>query len=229
MIQPRTVVIAAALTVTPLMGFDAPARAGEVSEVWTTLSTSTALTDRLALDAEIVTRSEDEFDGIRQVQLRGVVSAKVADGLRIGMGYVRTENSPKGRPNSFENTPFPQVDWTIGKVFGGELSSRTRMEVRIRSGGLDTSYRLRQRVRFSLPLGEGLPSLRLAEETFFELKDTDGGDNSGYSASRLSAGLQFKVNDHLSVEPGYLAEIGNARVGPNLTRHVLNLAIATKF
>lgn len=200
-----------------------------VREVWTTVSTTTDLTDRFRLDAEVVVRSEDGFDGVRQLQLRGVVTTEVTDGLRIGLGYVRSENSPRGRPNSFENTPFPQVNWTIGKVLGGELSSRTRMEFRLRPDGRDTSYRLRQLVRFSLPLGPDLPKLRLSEEAFFELAATDGRDNAGYSASRLAAGLQFKLSDNLSIEPGYLAEIVRVRRGSDLTRHVLNLAIATSF
>lgn len=218
----RTLALAAAIAA-------CPAQANEVKELWTTVSTSTDLTDSVGLYAEVVTRSEDNFDGIRQVQLRAILSKEVADGLTIGMGYVRTENSPKARPNTHEDTPFPEINWTIGKLLGGELSSRTRMEFRIRPDSRDTSYRLRQLVRFSLPLGEGLPNLRLAEEAFFELRNTDGRDNSGYSAIRLSARLQFKFNDHLSIEPRYLAEIGNVRRGPDLTRHVLNLSIATKF
>lgn len=225
MTLPRTLVLTTALTALAA----SPVQANEVKELWTTVSTSTDLADKVGLYAEVVTRSEDDFDGIRQVQLRGILSKEVADGLRIGIGYVRTENSPKGRPNTHEDTPFPEIDWTIGKLLGGELSSRTRMEFRIRPDGRDDSYRLRQRVRFSLPLGEGLPNLRLAEEAFFELRNTDGRQNSGYSASRLSAGLQFKLNDHLSIEPAYLAEIGNVRRGPDLTRHVVNLSIATKF
>lgn len=198
-------------------------------EGWTTVSSATDLSDRFRLDAEVVVRTEDDFNGVRQVQLRGVVSTEVTGGLRIGMGYVRTENSPKGRPNTVENTPFPQVDWTIGEVLGGELSSRTRVEFRLRPDGRDTSYRLRQQIRFSLPLGDGLPKLRLSEEAFFELAATGGRNSDGYSASRLAAGLQFKLNDNLSIEPGYLAEIGNVRRGPDLTRHVLNLSIATSF
>lgn len=198
-------------------------------EGWATVSTTADLTDRFRLDAEVVVRTDDDLDGIRQVQLRGVVSTEVSDGLRVGLGYVRSENSPKGRPSTYENTPFPQIDWTIGELLGGELSSRTRLEFRLRPDGRDTSYRLRQRVRFSLPLGGGLPKLRLSEEAFFELAATDGRNNDGYSASRLAAGLQFKLNDHLSIEPGYLAEIGNVRRGPDLTRHVANLTIATKF
>ena len=207
----------------------APAWAETQSGIWTTVSATTTLPDDWSLYGELVVRSEDRFDGVRQVQLRGIVTRPVAEGLRIGVGYVRSENSPKGRPNTFENTAFPEVDWDVGALFGGEVTSRTRLEFRLRSDGLDTSYRLRQLVRFAVPLGGGGPKLRLSEEAFFELADTGGRDNSGYSASRLAAGVQFPLSKHLTIEPGYLAEINRVRSGADLTRHLVNLTIATKF
>ena len=216
------------LSVLPALMLATPAMAKTESGIWTTVSTTTTLPDDWSLYGEVVVRSEDRFDGVRQVQLRGLVTHPVVDGVRIGVGYVRTENSPTGRPNTHEDTPFPEVDWEVAQVVGGQLSSRTRMEFRFRSDGFDTSYRLRQQVRYSLPLGHG-PKLRLSEEAFFELADAGRPNTAGYTESRLAAGVQVPVGKHLTVEPGYLAQISRVRRGPDIARHLINLTIATKF
>ena len=58
-----------------------------------------------------------------------------------------------------EERGFQQRNWTMGKPWGGELSSRTRLEQRWRSAGDAMGWRLREMLRYEKPLRAGSEAL----------------------------------------------------------------------
>lgn len=211
-----------------LVGLATPALAQDTTQVWGNLVLVAPVADGVVAEGDLTLRSQDGVDGVRQTIVRGTVLATVAKGLSLGGGYARYFNSPEGRPRSEDSVPFVQANYAAGRIGPGTLSSRTRFEFRMRSRDPDTSYRLRQQVAYAVPLGEGLPTLTVAEEAFFELADTAGGIRSGYAQSFASAALGFKLGK-VTVSPGYLAFIRNVPDRPNPVAHVFNLTVAARF
>lgn len=205
----------------------APAAAQDSTQVWGNLIALGQVADGVTAEGDVTLRSRDGWDGLRQSLVRATVLVEVADGLRIGGGYSHFFDTPERGRDTNDAVPFAQANYAVGRIGPGTLSTRTRLEVRMRSNDPDTSYRLRQLVAYAIPLGEGLPTLSLSEEAFFELADTAGGLRSGYVQSFAAASLGFDLG-RVTVAPGYLAFIRNVP-GPNPVAHVLNLTATARF
>ena len=222
--------VCARLALVTLVGLIAsPASAEDTTQTWVNLIATAPLADGISIQGDAIARSQDGWDGVRQSILRATLLVEVAPGLKLGGGYSEFFNTPAGRPHTNDSVPFAQANWAIGNVGPGRLSSRTRLEFRMRGGDPDTSYRLRQQVAYTIPLGENLPAIGLSEEAFFELRDTAGGIRSGYSQSFAAVSLGFPLASGLTVAPGYLAQIQRVRGGPDRTAHVANLTITAAF
>ena len=219
----------APITATALAAFATPAVAEDTTQVWGNAIVSAPIAEGVGVQGDLIARSRDGWDGVRQTILRATVLVDVAKGLKLGGGYSHFFNSPEGRPRTDDAVPFVQANYAAGRIGPGTLSTRSRLEFRMRSTDPDTSYRLRQQVAYALPLGDGLPTVSLSEEAFFELADTAGGLRSGYVQSFAAASLGFDLTGRLMVSPGYLAQIQRVRGGPDRTAHVANLTIAAKF
>lgn len=204
-----------------------PAAAQDSTQVWGNFTLTSPVADGVTAQGDLTLRSEDGWDGVRQSLVRANVLVEVADGLKLGGGYSHFFNTPDGRRHTNDAVPFAQANYAVGRIGPGALSSRTRLEFRMRSADPDTSYRLRQQVAYAVPLGDGLPTVTVAEEAFFELADTAGGIRSGYVQSFASAAVGFTLG-RVTVSPGYLAFIRNVP-GPNPVAHVLNMTVAAHF
>ena len=213
----------------PLLAFlpATPAAAQDSTQVWANFIALAPVADKVTAEGDLTLRSQDGWDGLRQSLVRATVLVEVADGLRVGGGYSHFFNTPETGRDTNDAVPFVQANYAVGRIGPGTLSSRTRLEFRMRSADPNTSYRLRQQVAYAVPLGEGLPTLSLSEEAFFELADTAGGIRSGYAQSFAAASLGFDLGK-VTLSPGYLAFIRNVP-GPNPVAHVLNLTAAAHF
>lgn len=199
-------------------------------EIWATVGADGALSDTIGWEAELIGRFGDDQGGLYEIEAGAYLDAEVSDAVSVSGGYAYVPNYEDGDLTSREHRLRQQVDWTVGKIAGGDVALRGRLEQRFRDDGDDTGWRMRARVAWSLPLaGEDGPSLNLWHESSWGLNDTDWGQFAGYNRSRSLAGVEFDLSETLSLEAGYIHQLTLSESGPDETAHVLSLSLGASF
>jgi hypothetical protein len=218
------------LILLPLLGLAAPAQAQvEDNEIWLTAGASVPLAEATKLGLEVTSRFSDDDGGLYEIEMSGLLIREVAKGVEIGVGYVRTPNYSRGTVTRMENRGRQQITAKFGKVAGGSLSGRFRIEERFRRGSDDMGVRLRPYLKYSLPLGQGATALVVSHESFLNLDDTDWGQIGGYERMRNLVGISTPLTKGVTLETGYLNQYRFAQGGSRDTMdHVgsANLSIA---
>jgi hypothetical protein len=151
--------------------------------------------------------------------------------VTISTGYVRVPGYSNGDLTKMEDRPRQQVSFPLGKIGGGKLSGRVRLEERLRRDGNDVGLRLRPQIKYSLPFHPGSKTaLVLSHESFVEVNDTDWGQNSGYARMRNAIGVKTPLNETISIEAGYLNQYDFGRNGAHdKMAHVATVALSLDF
>jgi hypothetical protein len=149
-----------------------------------------------------------------------------------GVAYIRTE-PPYASPSTDERRIWEQVSWN-GAVNRLKLSSRTRLEQRFFSGGIDTGWRLRELAKFTRPLDTtDTWSLVLSDELFANLNTAKLTPNStataGLDRNRFFVGPGWNVSNRLRTEFGYLNQYIFRYSGPDKIDHILSANFAINF
>ncbi len=198
-------------------------------QVWATLAGSGSIKGDVVATFDASARIGDDLKRVRQTLTRGTIGVRVRPDLTLSLGYGHTTAYRSGVRDLAEERVYPQVNWTIGKLGQGTLSTRLRLEARFVRPGRDTGWRYRQLLRYQLPLDRaGGPSLVIQAEPFFALNTTDWGARAGFDQLRLMAGVSLPVSRTLSVETGYLAQYVNGRPRDRLN-HVVPVTVALRF
>ncbi|MGI9261036.1 MAG: DUF2490 domain-containing protein, partial [Woeseiaceae bacterium] len=119
-------------------------------------------------------------------------------------GYARFRTRSRSGNSADENRFWQQVDWSTGQWLGGRLSLRARLAQRSVSVGDDTGLVLRLMAKYQYSPGNGANKLVVGVEPFFSLRDTDWGGDAGLVQSRFFVGVNSRINEHLTLEYGYL-------------------------
>lgn len=206
-----------------------PARAAD-PEIWGTLGADGQISEKIGWDAEIIARFGDDQGGLYEIEAGAYLEYQLADPVTVSGGYAYVPNYEDGDLTSREHRLRQQVAVTVGEIAGGEVEVRGRLEQRFRDDGDETGWRLRARIAWDRPLGgEDAPTLKLWHESSWGLNDTDWGQFTGYNRSRSFAGVEFDLNDLLSLETGYIHQLSLSESGPDETAHVLSLSLAAGF
>lgn len=175
-----------------------------------------------------------------QVRFRDDMSRFVQGFPRVGLGYalfpnttlwlgyafIRTE--PPGGNDSNEHRIFQQLIWSRSFDSIG-LASRTRLEQRFFDTGSDVGWRLRQWIKFTLPI-QGRLSLAVNDEVFVHLNGTDWGARAGLDQNRffIGPGWNFDAAGRYRMEVGYLNQYVDGRAA-NQLNHVLSLNLLVSY
>lgn len=160
---------------------------------------------------------------VNQIILRPAVGVRLNDRLSIYQGYAAVRSPRSGGPDLTEDRAFQQVNWAIGRVAGGVLTSRTRLEQRWLSSGDDLGWRAREMLRYARPLSgkPGSVAALVSVEAFVALNDTDWGARGGFDRLRSFAGFEVPLSGKSTVEIGYLNQYVNNRGRRDGMNHVL--------
>ncbi|MFC4596074.1 MULTISPECIES: DUF2490 domain-containing protein [Sphingobium] len=182
------------------------AATAEDEQVWMNLTAMGAVTGDLIYFTEVQPRIGNGVSRIDQTILRGAVGWKFSRSLSVYQGYAHVVLPTQAGRDVNEERSFQQVNWTIGKPWQGELSSRTRLEQRWRSDGGGIGWRLREMLRYEKPLkpaGEAINALAYAEG-FAALNNTGWGQKAGFDQLRSFVGAEIKLMGKSTTEIGYL-------------------------
>lgn len=190
----------AALLATPAL---AATRQDEQS--WINITVMGSAKDRLIYFAEAQPRVSIR-NGPQQILLRPALGWKVSDRFSLYGGYAYIDLPSETGARQHENRLFVQASRTLGNPGGGALSSRTRLEYRMHSAGDDAGWRLREMLRYTLPVVKNRKAPRLLGyyEGFVALNSTDWGARSGFDQGRAFAGIDVPLQGKTTMDLGYV-------------------------
>lgn len=205
----------------------AQARTRQDEQLWVNLTAMGSIKDDLLYFAEIQPRVGDGVSRIDQAIFRGALGWKLSPTVSLYQGYAHVAVPVEGRTDINEERSFQQVNWMLGKPWGGELSSRTRLEQRWRSDGDDMGWRLREMLRYEKPLKPGSDAVNalVYAEGFAALNDTDWGARSGFDQLRSFIGAELGLPGKSTIEVGYLNQLINQRAGNSRINHVASVTL----
>lgn len=220
---------AAAGLLAALAGIAAPAqaRAEHEDQLWLTTNASGAITGRLVYSAELQARLRDGLSSSDQTTLRGTLGWKISPRITLAQGYAYIISPKPGGPDQREHRSFQQFDWSIGAVGPGSLSARTRLEQRWRERETGTGWRLRQRLRYGVPLTDKEKSLKAVvwSEGFVGLSNTDWETRTGFYQMRNFLGVEIPIGGKSAIEGGYTNQYTD-QVGPvNRMSHIASITL----
>jgi hypothetical protein len=177
--------------------------------------------------AEIQSRFGNSMDGLDQMLIRPAIGVKLSDRLAVYQGYAYVRTPQAGGGETHEHRSFQQINWSLGRLAGGSLSSRSRIEQRWLSNGEDMGWRLRQMLRLAVPMREEVkgPAALVYAEGFVALNDTDWGARRGFDRLRSFAGIELPMSGKSTIEVGYLNQYTKNRGRTDDMDHVLLLTL----
>ena len=170
-------------------------------------------------------RFVEDTDGFNQSSVRPGIGWGISENsvLWAGYGWIRT--TPIAGDDFDEHRIWQQWTWSK-KCAPFKFATRSRFEQRLVETGDDTGLRWRQffRAQKSLPT---CPPLMLVvwDEIFFNLNDTDWGQNAGFDQNRVFVGfgIQRWNNSKWRTEIGYLHQAINQDGPTDRANHILAL------
>jgi Protein of unknown function (DUF2490) len=171
---------------------------------------------RLTIDA--TQRWREEARGDEQQTIRVTIEQTVAEGVRIGGGGAVFEAS-----GATEIRPHQQVIFTRGRF---EL--RTRLEERFFDGADRVELRLRQRIQYNQPLGQGWRA-SVGGEWLGLLQGRNDGQAASTEQWRAQAGIAYRVSKQLEVGANYWLLVFPRGGQPARTTHVPQTVLTYRF
>ena len=210
-----------------ILSSPAGAATREDEQFWLNLTAMGSIKDELVYFAEIQPRIGNGISRVDQSLFRGALGWKLSPTMTLYQGYAHVVVPIEGGKDINEERSFQQLSWTLGKPWGGELSSRTRLEQRWRSDGDDMGWRLREMLRYEKPLKPGSDAVNalVYAEGFAALKDTDWGARAGFDQLRSFAGVEIGRPGASTLEVGYLNQLVNQRAGNSRVNHVASVTL----
>lgn len=210
-----------------LMSMPARAATSQDEQFWLNLTAMGSIKDELVYFAEVQPRIGDGVSRVDQSLFRGALGWKFSPTVTLYQGYAHVVVPIEGGKDINEERSFQQLNWTLGKPWGGELSSRTRLEQRWRSDGDDMGWRLREMIRYEKPLKQGSDAVNalVYAEGFAALNDTDWGARSGFDQLRSFVGAEIGLPGASTLEVGYLNQLINRPAGNTGVNHVASVTL----
>jgi hypothetical protein len=194
----------------PLLLAPLPAFAQQTDEqLWLQTNGSVELGDRDKVTLEAIARFSDRADGFSHYETGLLYSHKLAGGIELSFGYRHVGDYNRG-------VTLPNEERTrqiIAMPLGSGFNVRLRTEQRFNSLGPQIGFRLRPRLAYEMPLGQGGLKLFAAQEHFINLNTTPWGQRGGYERMRNAVGLSIPLGGKLRGEVGYLNQYRFGRAG----------------
>lgn len=209
------------------VGAPAHAETSQDEQFWLNLTSMGSIKDDLVYFAEIQPRIGDGISRIDQALFRGAIGWKFSPSVTLYQGFAHIVVPVEGGKDVNEERSFQQINWTLGKPWAGELSTRTRLEQRWRSDGDDMGWRLREMLRYEKPLNPGSDALNalVYAEGFVALNDTDWGVRGGFDQLRSFIGAEVGLPGASTLEVGYLNQVINQSRGDTRVNHVASVTL----
>ena len=165
-------------------------------QLWLNPSVAFDLDDNTGVEIETAQRFRSAGDGPDTYYGRLWLVQKLDSNFSISGGIERRINDG----GSDETRLLQQIN-----ARSGILRARARLEQRFVDSADQTGWRFRTRLGVSAPLTDNGRLAFVADaETFFTLRPTSNGGDTGLTGLRTHAGIDYEVADNLALGVGYL-------------------------
>ena len=122
------------------------------------------------------------------------------------------------------------VSSNLGKVGGGQLSGRLRLEQRWRDGQTGTGWRLRPSLRYTILFtSRSKVGLTLSEEPFLDLNTTSFQSVHGLERLRSLVAITTPIGRHLSADIGFMNQHGFVPHGKDTSDNIAYFSVGVKL
>lgn len=201
----------------------APAAANDDDfELWLNPSASFGLDDDTSLEVETAQRFRSASDGRPDTYFARLwLNQDLSDAVTLSGAVEQRIND-----GDDDETRLHQQLATSH----GVLRARLRLEQRFVDGSGRMGLRLRPRLGASVPLGTESPWTFFGNaEAFLTLRSASRGGDDGLTGVRTQVGVEYEVNDVLSLSAGYLRQQNIDRDGPDEVGHAPILGLELSF
>lgn len=198
------------------------------TQAWSVLQASGALSDKMTLTVDGQARFSDDASRLGQVIIRPSIGWRLDTTTTASAGYAYIRSTPKGRSATHEHRGWQQLSYRLAEDGRGvTLSGRTRLEQRWVEDRDGTGWRIRQQVRITARVKDGVRAVGWTE-AFVGLNQTGWGQRDGLHLWRSFAGVSVPISKAITLEPGYLRQRAY-RTGPDLVTHAAAVWINLQF
>ncbi|WAC41102.1 DUF2490 domain-containing protein [Pedobacter sp. SL55] len=212
---------------------------------WFLFLNSTKFNDKWGMHFDLQLRSEDKWDGLRNLLVRPGVTYYINKNSNATLGYLFTQtylpNDILVGAASLKNTLtehriWQQYIYSHQPWKGAALSHRFRLEQRFIERQTDDlfSQRLRYFFRLIQPLQKQEGAFTkgvfaaLQNELFFNIQNKEKVNGSLFDQNRAYLAVGYRVSKGFDVEAGYLNQSING-ASRNTVNNVAQLALYTRF
>lgn len=222
--------IACLVSLTLLAAFPSAASAQEQDgEAWASFWAFGPVSGKLLGWVDGSLRMSDRGTDSPTVLIRPLVGVQATRKLSLWGGYTFTANNPIGRATVNEHRAVQQAMWNLGKVAGGTLVSRTRLEQRWVEGRAGTGHRLRQMLRYTTPIDRQNTQFVLSSESFVAFNSTPFGQAAGFDQVRNFVGLNVPLAPKLTADIGYMNRYVRRRDAEDRIDHIVPVTLIARF
>lgn len=202
--------------------------ADEDGQLWSIVNASRALDDKTTFNLDTQARFTNDASRLGQAIIRPSIGWKLGGSKTGSLGYAYVRTTPEGRPTTHEHRGWQQLSFRVaGDGKGATLTGRTRLEQRWMEGRDGAGWRVRQQVRLTAPINDGVRGVAWTE-AFVGLNETGWGQRDGLHLWRSFAGVSVPISKTVTLEPGYLHQRAY-RVGPDAVTHAAAVWINLQF
>lgn len=159
----------------------------------------------------------------------GWIGVRTTGGTEFLGGYQRVTGYTDGHVSKLEQRVRQQITTNFGKIAGGTIGARLRVEERFRRGGDGIGVRARTQLRYNYPLDKSR-TLIVSHESFWELNDTSWGSRTGLRRMRNYVAIELPVARQLRAQVGYLNQYDFGLPGKrDAMANILSLNIGARF
>ena len=217
---------AVALSLTPIAAHAATA---DDFEIWSVLQASGSISGNIVGGLELSGRMVDDASRLGVAIVRPTIGYKISHAVTVHLGYVHQTTINQNRRDTQEDRIFQQLNWTMGKIGKGTLSSRTRFEQRFVNTGNDTGLRFRVQLKYTVPMKAKGTNFVVASEPIFALNTTNWGQREGFEQWRNFVGVNFPVAKKLTFETGFQHRYQKRFNQPDRSDFIVPVTLSYKF
>jgi len=186
------------------------AAAASDSQLWTGGSVTVKLSPSWSLSQDITARFSDNKHGLYELEANTLVGYQLSKTLSVWAGYDHDPQYLGGHFTIMEHRLVEHVvSSNLGKIAGGQITGRIRLEQRWRDGQNGTGWRLRPYLRYTVPFSSrSKVGLTVSEEPFFDLNTTTFQRVHGLERLRSLVAITTPIGKHFSADIGYMNQHG---------------------
>jgi len=192
--------------------------AEEDTQFWLVVTAGGEIAESTRLTLDASQRWREAARGGDQQTLRFTLERTVAQDVRIGAGAMVLEAN-----GTTELRPHQQVTFALGP-----FEARTRLEQRFFDGADRVEVRLRQRLQYVQPLGDGWRA-NIGAEWLGLLQGRNAGEGASTEQWRAQAGVAYRIGERLDLGANYWLLVFPQGDRPARLSHVPQATLTWRF